>query len=189
VPLPQFESVQLELPPEPPHLIYRRSPRPILVGGNDDDGNNSQYICKCKHPRRGYQQYKSYIDYNDDDDAWTRCKLRQREHIFDGGMYFYVSTANDFLSSLAGSSETKPVGISEWELDMVNNFLIQFPYGFGGPLQQRRTKISAKECLYHYMELSLDQFKKGDFLLVCWKLVERIFGRFVSKENEVFIEL
>ena len=59
---------------------------------------------------------------------------------------------------------------------MVNNFPIQFPYDFGGPSRQRRTKISAKECLSHYMELSLDQFKQGDFLLVCWNLVGNVLA-------------
>ena len=96
--LQKFETVQLELPPEPPRLIYTRSPQPILVGGNDDDGKNSQYIRKCKCPRRGYRQYKTFIDYNNDKDACRRCKLRQKKQVFDGGSYFYVSTANEFLS-------------------------------------------------------------------------------------------
>ena len=66
--------------------------------------------------------------------------------------------------------------VSKWELDMMDNFPIHFPYGFGGPSQQRRTKSSATGCLSHYMELSLDQFKKGDFLLVCWNLVENMLA-------------
>jgi hypothetical protein len=97
----------------------------------------------------------------------TKTRAEDASFSRENTMYFYVSTANNFLSSLAGSSITKPFGISKWELDMVNNFPIQFPYGLGGPSQQQRTKISAKGCLSHYMELSLDQFKKGDFLLVC----------------------
>ena len=67
------------------------------------------------------------LDYNESKDMCKRCKLRQREQIFDGGSYFCVSTANVFVSSLTGLSETKPVGISKWELDMVNNFSTPFP--------------------------------------------------------------
>jgi hypothetical protein len=81
-----------------------------------------------------------------------RTKFQQREQVFDGDsyFYFYASTAKYFLSFLTGSSKSKPDdGISKWELDMVNNLPIQFPFGFGGPSQQRRTKISAKECLSH----------------------------------------
>ena len=120
---------------------------------------------------RGDSLYKANTDYNDHKDTCKRCKLRQREQVFNGGSYFYVSAANDFLKSSTDPSKPKPAGICKWELDVVNNFPIQFPYGFGGPSQQRRTKTSANECLRHYAELSLDQFKKGDFLLVCWNLI------------------
>ena len=144
-----------------------------------DGGKDPQYIGKCKCPqslktKRGDWQYKTNSDYNEHEDTCKRCKLCQREQVFDGGCYFYVNAANDFLVHSTGSSKTKTAGIRKWELDLVDSFPIQFPYGFGGPLQQRRTKVSVRECLQHYTELSLDQFKKGDFLLVCWNLVENM---------------
>jgi hypothetical protein len=83
---------------------------------------------------RGDSLYKANTDYNDHKDTCKRCKLRQREQVFNGGSYFYVSAANDFLKSSTDPSKPKPAGICKWELDVVNNFPIQFPYGFGGPL-------------------------------------------------------
>lgn len=43
---------------------------------------------------------------------------------------------------------------------------IQFPFGLGGPSMKRRNPVSATGCYQHYTKLSLNQFMKGDFLLI-----------------------
>ena len=47
VPLPRLEQVQLQSPPERPHLIYTPCPQPTLIDG----GKDPQYIGKCKCPQ------------------------------------------------------------------------------------------------------------------------------------------
>jgi hypothetical protein len=54
-------------------------------------------------------------------------------------------------------------------------FPIQFPFGQGGPNLgvDRRVKVSTESCLKHYMKLSLNQFMRPDFILVCYQLLCR----------------
>ena len=53
-------------------------------------------------------------------------------------------------------------------------FPIQFPFGLGGVEQKRKTKVSAIECLRHYLRLSLPQFHRQDFILVVLGMYHRI---------------
>jgi hypothetical protein len=85
-------------------------------------------ICRCPHALKmlhGNSFYKTNKDYNDHKDTCKKCKLRQREQVFDGGSYFYVGAANDFLKSSTDPSKPKPAGICKLELDVVNKFPIQ----------------------------------------------------------------
>jgi len=52
------------------------------------------------------------------------------------------------------------------KIPMHSMFPIQFPFGLGGLEMKRPTKISEEECLRHYMNLSLPQFHRQDFILV-----------------------
>ena len=103
VPLPKFESVQLEMPPELPHLIYRQSPQPILVGCNHDDGNNFQYIRKCKCPPRGYRHCKTHIDYNDDENACRRLCIFMWAPLITSWVPWQVCQKQSLLVSLNGN--------------------------------------------------------------------------------------
>ena len=58
------------------------------------------------------------------------------------------------------------------EIDLVDVFPIQFPFGLGGPVGpiERKVPVSLEACLEHYMRLSLNQFMRPDFILVCYHL-------------------
>ena len=43
---------------------------------------------------------------------------------------------------------------------------MQFPFGLGGPSENRESPISPEETHTHYCQLSLRQFMRGDVLLV-----------------------
>ena len=61
------------------------------------------------------------------------------------------------------------------EIDLQDIFPIQFPFGTGGPDHgvSRKVPVSFEECLRHYMRLSLNQFMRPDFILVCYHLLCR----------------
>jgi SHAQKYF class myb-like DNA-binding protein len=50
---------------------------------------------------------------------------------------------------------------------------IQFPFGNGGPSTPRRNPISQEECLKHYVQLSLPQFMRADFVLLVRAMLDR----------------
>ena len=61
------------------------------------------------------------------------------------------------------------------EIYLEDVFPIQFPFGLGGPHpdHKRKVPVSEEACLRHYMRLSLSQFMKPDFILVCYHLYVR----------------
>ena len=61
------------------------------------------------------------------------------------------------------------------EIKLEDAFPIQFPFGTGGPDMgvDRRVKVSTESCLKHYMRLSLNQFMRADFILVCYQMLCR----------------
>ena len=60
------------------------------------------------------------------------------------------------------------------KIPMHSMFPIQFPFGLGGLEMKRPTKISEEECLRHYMNLSLPQFHRQDFILVLLGMYHRL---------------
>ena len=62
------------------------------------------------------------------------------------------------------------------ELHLEDVFPIQFPFGLGGPNpgEKRKVAVSEEACLRHYMRLSLKQFMRSDFILVCYHLLCRM---------------
>ena len=59
------------------------------------------------------------------------------------------------------------------EMRLEDAFPIQFPFGIGGLHESRRVPVSSASCLQHYMRLSLNQFMRPDFILVCYQLLCR----------------
>lgn len=58
------------------------------------------------------------------------------------------------------------------EINLEDAFPIQFPFGTGGPSPgiDRKVAVSIEACLGHYMRLSLNQFMRPDFILVCYHI-------------------
>lgn len=62
------------------------------------------------------------------------------------------------------------------EVELEDAFPMQFPFGLGSPNHQgvkRKVPVSFEECLRHYMRLSMNQFMRPDFILVCYHLLCR----------------
>jgi hypothetical protein len=61
------------------------------------------------------------------------------------------------------------------EVRLEDIFPIQFPFGLGGPKPDttRKVPVSQEACLRHYMRLSLNQFMRPDFILVCYHIMCR----------------
>jgi hypothetical protein len=61
------------------------------------------------------------------------------------------------------------------EINLEDVFPIQFPFGTGGPDLgiPRKNPVSIEECLRHYCRLSLKQFMRPDFILVCYHILCR----------------
>ena len=61
------------------------------------------------------------------------------------------------------------------EIKLKDAFPTQFPFGSGGPNlgKKRKAEVSSEACLRHYMRLSLNQFVRSDFILVCYHLMCR----------------
>jgi hypothetical protein len=62
------------------------------------------------------------------------------------------------------------------EVAIEDAFPIQFPFGLGSPQHyggKRKVPVSFEECLKHYMKLSLNQFMRPDFILVCYHMLCR----------------
>ena len=55
-------------------------------------------------------------------------------------------------------------------------FPFSFLFGSGGPNLGKKCKVevSYEACLRHYMRLSLNQFVRSDFILVCYHLMCRV---------------
>ena len=62
------------------------------------------------------------------------------------------------------------------ELKLEDVCPVQFPFGLGGPGENRETPISPEETYKHYCQLSLRQFMRGDFLLVLKHMHNRMLS-------------
>ena len=62
------------------------------------------------------------------------------------------------------------------ELKLKDVCPVQFPFGLGGPVDNRETPISPEETYKHYCRLSLRQFMRGDFLLVLKHMHNRMLS-------------
>lgn len=61
------------------------------------------------------------------------------------------------------------------EINLEDAFPIQFPFGLGAPDHgvTRQVPVSEEACYRHYMRLSLRQFMRPDFILVCYHMLCR----------------
>lgn len=97
----------------------------------------------------------------------------QKNSIFDNNEQFLnamLDNATPTLLMYGGSY------IRGHEVNLEDAFPMQFPFGLGGPNHlggKRRVPVSFEECLRHYMRLSMNQFMRPDFILVCYHMLCR----------------
>ena len=97
----------------------------------------------------------------------------EQSSVFDNNKQFLESMLNNTTPTMLMYGGSYLRG---HEVNLEDIFPIQFPYGTGGPDHQgiqRKVPVSLEECLRHYTRLSLNQFMRPDFILVCYHLLCR----------------
>ena len=56
---------------------------------------------------------------------------------------------------------------------LVDAFPLQFPFGMGGPKDERITPVTPQECYRYYMRVANSNFMRSDFILVLHSLYEK----------------
>ncbi len=119
-------------------------------------------------------------------DAGVECKIQGKTYYFSSEAQNWTTdnsvfdNTEDFVQAMLES--TAPTMLmygenysKEHEIKLEYAFPIQFPFGSGGPNLGKKCKVevSYEACLRHYMRLSLNQFVRSDFILVCYHLMCR----------------
>jgi hypothetical protein len=110
---------------------------------------------------------KTYYFSSDNQKPTQNCSVYDKPQDF---ICDLLDEAGDPTTLMYGGSYLK-----SHEINLEDVFPIQFPFGQGGPNLgvDRRVKVSTESCLKHYMKLSLNQFMRPDFILVCYQLLCR----------------
>ena len=125
---------------------------------------------------------------NTDDpiDDHVECKMEGKTYYFSDDLNnpntktsFYDAT-EQFVSAMLNNTDPTMLMyggsyLKSHEIHLEDVFPIQFPFGLGGPNPNcsRKVPVSEEACMRHYMRLSLKQFMRPDFILVCYHLLCR----------------
>ena len=142
---------------------------------------------ECPDPVAFLQDEDTQNNTDEPEDPSVECKIgdktyyfsneaqfpNQRNSIFDNNEQFLNAMLDNTAPTLLmyGGSY-----IRGHEVNLEDAFPIQFPFGLGGPTHiggKRRVAVSFEECLRHYMRLSMNQFMRPDFILVCYHMLCR----------------
>ena len=112
------------------------------------------------------------------------------EHKYEGAKYYFPSAyepKDDFgifdsqvfnTAMLNGTTPTLLFHggnfVTGYKILFHSMFLIHFPFGLCGLDMKWPTKVSEEECIRHYIQLSLPQFHRQDFILVMLEIYHRI---------------
>lgn len=140
-------------------------PDPIVFLQNDDEQNNTDEpedpTVECKIGP------KTYYFSNEPQ------KPTQSNSVFDNNSQFVNAMLDNTAPTMLMYGGSYLRG---HEVPIEDAFPIQFPFGLGSPHHsggKRRVPVSFEECLKHYMRLSLNQFMRPDFILVCYQMLCR----------------
>jgi hypothetical protein len=80
------------------------------------------------------------------------------------------------LGSTASTMTSRPT--TEFANDrsysfLVDSFPLQFPYGVGGPREERETSVPYLDCLAYYLRVANKHFMRSDFILIIHSLWEK----------------
>ena len=146
-------------------------PQPQVVADPDNEHNTNEEEAGANNDEECTFEGSSYYFSSNEDP-------QDGQSVFDSGKMFVKAM-------LSGNSPTMFVYGGKYtprrELKLQDICPVQFPFGLGGPDENRDAKISQEECLKHYLQLSLRQFMKGDFILI----VYHIYNRIISYETGV----
>ncbi len=139
-------------------------PNPVIILQDDDNENNTDQSI----------------------DARVECKIQGKTYYFsseaqnpttDNSVF---DSTEDFVQAMLESTAPTMLMyernyLKGHEIKLEDAFSIQFPFGSGGSNlgKKRKVEISNEACLRHYMRLSLNQFMRPDFILVCYHLMCR----------------
>ncbi|KAL7455724.1 hypothetical protein ACHAWC_007254, partial [Mediolabrus comicus] len=146
-------------------------PQPQVIADPDNEHNTNEEEAGADNDEECTFEGSTYYFSSNEDP-------QDGQSVFDSGKMFVKAM-------LSGNSPTMFVYGGKYtprrELKLQDICPVQFPFGFGGPDEKRDAKISQEECLKHYLQLSLRQFMKGDFILI----VYHIYNRIISYETGV----
>ena len=139
-------------------------PQPVLVGGFDEDTNNTD---ECKD---------DIIESTFEGDQMTFAPSNEPTQTT--GPF---QSNKEFILSYLGKNGTKPTlllkrgdCIGGHKVNLIDLFPLIFPYGWGGPDEKHATKVSKSAVLRHYCRISLPQMQQPQFLLVLCSMWQRM---------------
>ena len=140
-------------------------PDPVAYIEDEDNDNNTD---ESENPHVENQMgHNTYYFSSDSQNPQPNTSVYNRSQDF---IHEMLDNAGDPTMLMYGGSYLK-----SHEIRLEDAFPIQFPFGLGGPDMgvDRRVKVSTESCLRHYMRLSLNQFMRADFILVCYQMLCR----------------
>jgi hypothetical protein len=139
-------------------------PDPVAIIQNEDKQNNTDEsedpTIECRIEGKTY--YFSNVDQRPNNESSVYDHNQQFLHaMLDNTAPVMLMYGGSYLKS--------------HEINLEDVFPIQFPFGTGGPDLgvSRKNPVSIEECLRHYCRLSLKQFMRPDFILVCYHILCR----------------
>ena len=139
---------------------------------------------ECPDPIVILQDDENTNNTDDSVDEGLELKFGQKKFFFSSGSQNPTEDASvfdnsaEFLQSIMENNTPTMLMyggnyVKGHEMRLEDAFPIQFPFGIGGLHSSRRVPVSAQCCLQHYMRLSLNQFMRAEFILVCYQLLCR----------------
>ena len=137
-------------------------PQPHVIA-DPDNSNNTNMETDADGGDCTFEGGSFYFSSTDDPNESTG--------VFDSTKTFVRAILNDEVPTLFvyGGNYTK-----KRELKLEDVCPIRFPFGIGGPAEKRESPVSQEECLKHYLQLSMRQFMRGDFILIVYHIYNRI---------------
>jgi hypothetical protein len=139
---------------------------------------------ECPNPIVILQDQENLNNTDESVDESVELKFGQKKFFFSSGSQNPTEDASvfdnsaEFLQSILENNTPTMLMyggnyVKGHEMRLEDAFPIQFPFGIGGLHTTRRVPVSSQCCLQHYMRLSLNQFMRPDFILVCYQLLCR----------------
>ena len=139
-------------------------PEPIVMGGFEQTTNNTDESEESMpEVENVFEGEKMTYAPRHEPSASTGPYQSEKQFIFS-----YLQQQKPTLLFRCGDH------ISGHHIDLIDLFPLTFPYGWGGPNQERATRVSKSAILRHYCRIALPQMQQSQFLLVLCTMWQRM---------------